>query len=117
MSMRNINLSSLDLNLLPPLEALLRRRNVTHAAADVGLSQPAMSRALCPIARLTWRSALGAQPGRFRVDLAGARFAPRVTTALDELKVLFQEQSSTRASERRTIRVAASDTQTILRRQ
>ncbi|MEJ0022241.1 MAG: LysR family transcriptional regulator [Alphaproteobacteria bacterium] len=39
-------MSGLDLNLLPPLEALLRRRNVTHAAADVGLSQPAMSRAL-----------------------------------------------------------------------
>jgi DNA-binding transcriptional LysR family regulator len=44
--MREVNIAGLDLNLLPPLEALLRRRNVTHAAADVGLSQPAMSRAL-----------------------------------------------------------------------
>ena len=44
--MREVNLAGLDLNLLPALEALLRRRNVTHAAADVGLSQPAMSRAL-----------------------------------------------------------------------
>ena len=44
--MREVNLAGLDLNLLPALEALLRRRNVTLAAADVGLSQPAMSRSL-----------------------------------------------------------------------
>jgi hypothetical protein len=35
--MREVNLAGLDLNLLPTLEALLRRRNVTHAAAEVGL--------------------------------------------------------------------------------
>ena len=34
--MREVNLAGLDLNLLPALEALLRRRNVTHAAAEVG---------------------------------------------------------------------------------
>ena len=44
--MREVNLAGLDLNLLPVLEALLRLRNVTRAAAEVGLSQPAMSRAL-----------------------------------------------------------------------
>src|SRR5260221_5568545 len=44
--MREVNISGLDLNLVPALEALLRRRNVTRAAADVGMSQPAMSRAL-----------------------------------------------------------------------
>ncbi|MBW2268889.1 MAG: LysR family transcriptional regulator [Deltaproteobacteria bacterium] len=36
----------MDLNLLVALEALLAERNVTRAAARVGLSQPAMSRAL-----------------------------------------------------------------------
>ena len=40
--MRELNLSGLDLNLLPPLDALLHLRNVTRAAADVGMSQPAM---------------------------------------------------------------------------
>ena len=44
--MHEVNLAGLDLNLLPALEALLRLRNVTRAAAEVGLSQPAMSRAL-----------------------------------------------------------------------
>ena len=55
--MREVNLAGVDLNLLPALEALLKRRNVSHAAEDVGLSQPAMSRAL---ARL--REVLGEQP-------------------------------------------------------
>jgi hypothetical protein len=38
--MREVNLAGLDLNLLPALEALLRRRNVTHAAADVASASP-----------------------------------------------------------------------------
>ncbi len=41
-----INLASVDLNLLVALEALLEQRNVTYAGQRVGLSQPAMSRAL-----------------------------------------------------------------------
>ncbi|HEY4000137.1 MAG TPA: LysR family transcriptional regulator [Candidatus Xenobia bacterium] len=41
-----MNIGSLDLNLLVPLKALLEERHVTHAAERVGLSQPAMSRAL-----------------------------------------------------------------------
>ena len=44
--MREVNIAGLDLNLVPALDALLRRKNVTRAAADAGLSQPAMSRAL-----------------------------------------------------------------------
>ncbi|WP_221938870.1 LysR family transcriptional regulator [Mycobacterium sp. KBS0706] len=43
---RRTNLASVDLNLLVALEALLEQRNVTHAGQRVGLSQPAMSRAL-----------------------------------------------------------------------
>ncbi len=44
--MREVNLSSLDLNLLVALKALLDERHVTRAADRGGLSQPAMSRAL-----------------------------------------------------------------------
>ncbi|MGX9148293.1 LysR family transcriptional regulator [Mesorhizobium sp. 128a] len=42
----NINLASIDLNLLVALGALLEYRNVTHAGQYIGRSQPAMSRAL-----------------------------------------------------------------------
>ncbi|AUN29515.1 LysR family transcriptional regulator [Niveispirillum cyanobacteriorum] len=44
--MHQVNLAGIDLNLLTALEALLRERSVTRAAEAVGLSQPAMSRAL-----------------------------------------------------------------------
>src|SRR6266571_4880507 len=40
------HLEGVDLNLLPPLAALLEERHVTRAAERSGLSQPAMSRAL-----------------------------------------------------------------------
>ena len=41
-----VNLSSVDLNLLVVLEALLAEGSVTRAAKRVGLSQPATSHAL-----------------------------------------------------------------------
>lgn len=44
--MLKVNLASIDLNLLVALQALLDEQNVTRAAVRVGLSQPAMSRAL-----------------------------------------------------------------------
>lgn len=50
--MRQTNLNGIDLNLLPPLEAALRTRSVSAAALEVGLSQPAMSRALARLRRL-----------------------------------------------------------------
>ena len=40
------NLNQIDLNLLVYLEVLLRERNVTQAANQLGLSQPAMSNGL-----------------------------------------------------------------------
>ncbi|WP_123670814.1 LysR family transcriptional regulator [Actinocorallia herbida] len=45
-------LASVDLNLLVPLLALLEEQSVTHSAARVGLSQPAMSHALRRMRRL-----------------------------------------------------------------
>lgn len=41
-----MNIARIDLNLLVLLDALLRERNVTRAATQVGISQPAMSNAL-----------------------------------------------------------------------
>jgi DNA-binding transcriptional LysR family regulator len=44
-----VNISSLNLNLLPVLDALLAERSVSRAAARVGLSQPAVSNALAQL--------------------------------------------------------------------
>ena len=45
-TMREMNIRSLDLNLLVALNALLEEKQVTRAAERINLSQPAMSRAL-----------------------------------------------------------------------
>ncbi|MBC8092929.1 MAG: LysR family transcriptional regulator, partial [Pseudonocardia sp.] len=46
-----MNLATLDLNLLVPLDHLLRERSVTRAAAGLGLSQPALSASLARLRR------------------------------------------------------------------
>ena len=50
-SVAGMNLASLDLNLLVSLDALLQQRSVTRAAAQMGLSQPALSASLARLRR------------------------------------------------------------------
>src|SRR6516162_5416402 len=45
-AMHKMNVKSLDFNLLVALKVLLDEKHVTRAAERIGLSQPAMSRAL-----------------------------------------------------------------------
>ena len=112
--MREVNLAGLDLNLLPALEALLRRRNVTHAAADVGLSQPAMSRALARL-RETFGDPLLIRAGGGLAPTPLARsLAPKVAAALDELRGLFRAEDFDPSALHRAIRLAGGDAQTIL---
>jgi DNA-binding transcriptional LysR family regulator len=47
-----MNISSVNLNLLVALDALLRERSVTRAARRVGVTQPAMSNSLAQLRRL-----------------------------------------------------------------
>jgi len=51
MSMPNKHIDQVNLNLLPPLVALLEERHVSRAAERLRLSQPAMSRALQQLRR------------------------------------------------------------------
>jgi DNA-binding transcriptional LysR family regulator len=112
--MRVVNLAGLDLNLLPALEALLRRRNVTHAAAEVGLSQPAMSRALARL-RETFDDPLLIRVGGGLTPTPVAQaLAPKVALALDELRGLFRAPDFDPATLNRSVRLAAADAHTIL---
>jgi DNA-binding transcriptional LysR family regulator len=113
--MRDVHLAALDLNLLPALDALLKRRNVSHAAQDVGLSQPAMSRAL---ARL--RDVLG-DPLLVRTPGGGYVLSPRaealstqLATTIDHVKAVFRDPGFDPAHTQRTIRIAGIDTHTLL---
>ena len=112
--MREVNLAGLDLNLLPALEALLRRRNVTQAAADVGLSQPAMSRALARLRQVLGDPLLVRSGAGFVLSPRSQGLAPRLAAAMEDVKGLFREPEFDPSAERRLFRVAATDTHTIL---
>jgi DNA-binding transcriptional LysR family regulator len=112
--MREVNLAAIDLNLLPPLEALLRRRNVTKAAADAGLSQPAMSRALGRLRDLLEDPLLVRQGGGFILTPFAEGLVPQLATALEEVQGLFSRPAFDPRAETRTIRMVASDIHTVL---
>jgi DNA-binding transcriptional LysR family regulator len=112
--MQNKNLAAIDLDLLPVLEALLRRRNVTHAAHEVGLSQPAVSRALSRLRDLFDDPLLIRAGGGLTLTPRAERLAPQVAEALEGLRGLFREAGFDPAQEKRTVRLVASDVHTLL---
>lgn len=113
--MRDVHLSGLDLNLLPALEALLRRRNVTEAAHEVGLSQPAMSRALSRLRDVLGDQLLVRAPGGgYALTPRGEALSAQLLATLDHVKAIFREPSFDPAKAERTIRIAGIDTHTIM---
>jgi DNA-binding transcriptional LysR family regulator len=112
--MREVNLHGVDLNLLPALEALLRRRNVSQAAVDAGLSQPAMSRALGRLRDLFDDPLLVRVSSGFALSPKAEGLLLRVQTALQDVTSVFAEPVFDPAFVRRRIRFAATDFQTIL---
>ena len=67
-----MNLSGIDLNLLTAFEALARERNVSRAAADIGITQPAMSNALARL-RVLFNDPVLVRAGRAMVLTARAQ--------------------------------------------
>lgn len=112
--MREVNLAGIDLNLLPPLEALLRVRNVTRAATEVGLSQPAMSRALARLRDLVGDPLLVRARGTMALTPQAQRLAVQLAPALEGVRRVFTEPAFDPGSTKRTIRIAGVDTQTVL---
>jgi DNA-binding transcriptional LysR family regulator len=107
--MREVNISGIDLNLIPALDALLRVRNVTHAAEAVGLSQPAMSRALSRLRDLLNDPLLVRTRGGYALTPKAQALQPLLAATVRDLKGVFQQQSFDPGVERRTLRVAATD--------
>jgi DNA-binding transcriptional LysR family regulator len=112
--MREVNIAGLDLNLVPALDALLRRRNVTHAAADVGLSQPAMSRALARLRDLYRDPLLVRSRGGYVLTPRAMAIQPLLASAMRDLRQVFENRKFDPGAERRTVSLAASDVQTVL---
>jgi DNA-binding transcriptional LysR family regulator len=112
--MRQPNITGLDLKLVPALEALLRLRSVTQAAADLGLSQPAMSRALARLRDLQGDPLLVRTPSGYALTPRAQAIQPRLAAAMSQLGEVFHPAAFDPKEARRTLRLAAADTHTIL---
>ena len=113
-SMRELNIAGLDLNLVPALDALLRHRNVTRAAEEVGLSQPAMSRALGRLRELHDDPLLVRVGSGYVLTHRAQTMQPQLALAVSHLREVFQKQAFDPGLEKRTLKIAAADTQTVL---
>ena len=112
--MHELNLSGVDLNLLPPLQALLTYRHVSRAAEAAGLSQPAMSRTLQRLRDVLGDPLLLRVAGGYVLTARAQALAPQLEAALGDLRRLLTVEPFDPALAQRTVRIAAVDTQTVL---
>ena len=113
-NMREPNIAGIDLNLVPALDALLRRRSVTRAAAEVGLSQPAMSRALARLRDLQGDPLLVRARAGYVLTPRAQAIQPQLTSAMGHLRSVFRQQGFDPLIERRTVRLAAADVHAVV---
>lgn len=110
MNKGNINLATLDLNLLTALHALLEKASVSDAAASVGRTQPAMSHSLSRLRDhfqdpLLVRDGWDMRPTPLARDLR-----PKVSQAAAMMGALFQPDAPfDPATSAGRIRIAAPD--------
>lgn len=105
-----MNLQKVDLNLLVYLDVLLREKNVTRAAEQLGITQPAMSNILRRLRSLfndplLVRSSEGMTP----TERAG-ELQPRIREILSDVSVLLEPRTEFRPySTSRVFRIMTSD--------
>lgn len=105
-----MNINRIDLNLLVYLDVLLRERNVTKAANQLGISQPAMSNGLRRLRQLfddplLVRTSEGMTPTERASELA-----PLVRNVLVDIEKAVQPKSAfDPATAERVFRIMASD--------
>jgi len=87
-----VNLASLDLNLLVALDALLQQRSVTRAAAQMGLSQPALSASLARLRRHFDDELLTRVGNDYRLTPLAVRLKERTRVAMSGVERVFTAQ-------------------------
>ncbi|WP_020099528.1 LysR family transcriptional regulator [Mycobacterium sp. 360MFTsu5.1] len=98
-----------DLNLLTPLVALLEERQVSRAASRVGLSQPAMSRALQRLRRLLDDPLLVRDPEGFRLSARAEDIHRQLATLIPLLENLLSPAEFDPRASTQPVNVAGSD--------
>jgi DNA-binding transcriptional LysR family regulator len=88
-----VNLASLDLNLLVSLDALLQQRSVTKAAAQMGLSQPALSASLARLRRHFGDDLLTRVGNEYRLTPLAVQLRDMARGALTGVERVFAAQT------------------------
>src|SRR6185295_3297312 len=88
----DMNLRSIDLNLLVAFEALMEERSVTRAARRIGLSQPAMSNALTRLRRTFDDPLLVRTPGGMSPTPGAQTLIESVRAALSHLRAALDKK-------------------------
>jgi len=105
-----MNISKIDLNLLIYLDVLLREKNVTRAANQLNITQPAMSNGLKRL-RILFKDPVLVRTSDGMVPTERARaLAPAIRKILLELEEALQgEEEFNEQSSQRVFRIMASD--------
>jgi DNA-binding transcriptional LysR family regulator len=103
-----------DLNLLTPLVALLEERQVSRAALRVGLSQPAMSRALQRLRRVLDDPLLVRDPDGFRLSARAENIYGQLSTVIPLLENLLSPNDFDPNSASQPVTLSGSDYAVIL---
>jgi len=111
--MHEVNLKSIDLNLLTALGALLQHQHVTRAANAIGLSQPAMSRALERLRHTFGDPLLVRGPAGMMMTPRAEALAPRVTQVLDGIRGLLVEAPFDPLLAKRTVTIVCTDSHAV----
>ncbi|MGV0771326.1 LysR family transcriptional regulator [Mycobacterium syngnathidarum] len=107
--MRATHIERIDLNLIPPLVALLEERQVSRAAERVGLSQPAMSRALQRLRRLLDDPLLIRDATGYRLTARAESVRTQLLTVLPQLETMFAPEHFDPQTATTPVRLAATD--------
>lgn len=92
-NMREVDLRNIDLNLLIVLKALLEEQSVTRAAKRLGMSQPAVSRALARLRSLFSDALLVDGPGGYLLTARAEEMRPLLGNALASVCELLDGRS------------------------
>jgi len=113
-AMHDGNIRNIDLNLLKVLDELLRQQNVTRTGDKLGLSQPAVSRALGRL-RGVFGDPLFVRSGRkFTPTPMALQLQGRLSKVLEETRELIRPRTFDPAVEAGLIRVNAPDATTLV---
>lgn len=108
-NMHQTHLRSVDLNLLVALEALLEERSVTRAALRLGMSQPAVSRALGRLRSLFSDALLVDGPGGYLLSRRAEELQPALRQTLAGIGQMLDARPFNPGSSTGSVRLFMTD--------